>query len=72
MAYAAHGFQAVGLFLSQKTEISHKQNVKIFQFYIRMTNFRLPGSIIKKVDFFFFADSLDSCGLLKVSNQRHV
>ena len=42
------GFLAVGLFLDWKSKISHKQNVKEFQFYIRMPNFRLLGSIIKK------------------------
>ena len=34
------GFSPVGLFLGR--------NVKEFQFYIRMPNFRLLGSIIKK------------------------
>ena len=42
------GFLAVGLFLGRKSKISHEQNVKEFQFYIRMPNFRLLGSIIKK------------------------
>ena len=42
------GFSAVGLFLGRKSKISHEQNVKEFQFYIRMPNFRLLGSIIKK------------------------
>ena len=42
------GFSAVGLFLDRKTKISQEQNVKEFQFYIRMPNFRLLGSIIKK------------------------
>ena len=41
-------FSAVDLFLCRKSKISHEQNIKEFQFYIRMTNFRLPGSIIKK------------------------
>ena len=41
-------FSAVGLFLGQKSKISQEQNVKEFQFYIRMQNFRLLGSIIKK------------------------
>ena len=41
-------FSAVGLFLGRKSKISHEQNVKEFQFYIRMPNFRLLGSIIKK------------------------
>ena len=43
------GFSAVGLFLGLKSKISREQNVKEFQFYIRMPNFRLLGSIIKKV-----------------------
>ena len=42
------GFSAVGLFLGRKSKISHKQNVKEFQFYICMPNLRLLGSIIKK------------------------
>ena len=42
------GFSAVGLFLGRKSKNSQEQNVKEFQFYIRMTNFRLLGSIIKK------------------------
>ena len=42
------GFSAVGLFLERKLKISHEQNVKEFQFYIRMQNFRLLGWIIKK------------------------
>ena len=42
------GFSAVGLFLGRKSKISHEQNVKEFQFYIRMPNFRLLGLIIKK------------------------
>ena len=42
------GFSAIGLLLGQKLKISHKQNVEEFQFYIRMQNFRLLGSIIKK------------------------
>ena len=42
------GFSAVGLFLGRKSKISHEQNVKEFQFYIRMPNFRFLGSIIKK------------------------
>ena len=42
------GFSAVGLFLGRKSKISYEQNVKEFQFYIRMTNFWLLGSIIKK------------------------
>ena len=45
--YAAHGFRAVGLFLGRKSNISQEQNVKEFQFYIRIPNFRLLGSIIK-------------------------
>ena len=39
------GFSA---FLGRKSKTSHEQNVKEFQFYIRMPNFRLLGSIIKK------------------------
>ena len=42
------GFSAVRLFLGRKLKISLEQNVKEFQFYIRMPNFRLLGSIIKK------------------------
>ena len=42
------GFSTVGLFLGRKSKISQEQNVKEFQFYIRMPNFRLLGSIIKK------------------------
>ena len=42
------GFLVVGLFLCQKSKISHEQNVKEFQFYMRMPNFRLLGSIINK------------------------
>ena len=41
-------FLAVGLFLGRKSKISHEQNVKEFQFYIRIPNFRPLGSIIKK------------------------
>ena len=33
-------FSAVGLFLGRKWKISHEQNVKEFQFYIHMPNFR--------------------------------
>ena len=40
-------FLAVTLFLVWKSKISHEQNVKEFQFYIRMPNFMLLGSIIK-------------------------
>ena len=39
---------AVFLFLGRKSKISHEQNGKEFQFYIRVLNFRLLGSIIKK------------------------
>ena len=42
------GFSAVGLFLGRKSKILNEQNVKEFQFYIRMLNFRLIASIIKK------------------------
>ena len=42
------GFSAVGLFLGRKSKISQEQNVKEFEFYIRIPNFRLLGSIIKK------------------------
>ena len=42
------GFSAIGLFLGRKSKTFHEQNVKEFQFYIRMPNFRLLGSIIKK------------------------
>ena len=41
-------FSAVGLYLGRKSKISHEQNVKEFQFYIRMPNFWLLGLIIKK------------------------
>ena len=41
-------FSAVGLFLGLKSKISHYQNVIYFQVYIRLSNFRLLGSIIKK------------------------
>ena len=39
---------ALGLFLGLKSKISHKQNVKQFQLYIRLSNFKLLGSIIIK------------------------
>ena len=42
------GFLAIGLFLSRKSKISQEQNVKEFQFYICMPNFRILGSLIKK------------------------
>ena len=42
------GFSALGLFQGQNLKISQEQNVKEFQFYIRIPNFRLLGSIIKK------------------------
>ena len=42
------GFSAIGLFLGRKLKISIKENVKEFQFYIRMPNFSFLGSIIKK------------------------
>ena len=45
------GFSAVGLFLGRKLKISHEQNVKEFEFYIRMPIFSFLGSIII---FFFF------------------
>ena len=41
------GFSGVGLFLGRKLKISQEQNVKEFQFYIRMQNFRLLVSIKK-------------------------
>ena len=41
-------FSAVGQFVGRKSKISHEQNVSIFQFYIRLSNFRLVGAIIKK------------------------
>ena len=41
-------FSAVGLFLGLKSKISHEQNVIYFQFYIRLPNCRLLGSIIFK------------------------
>ena len=40
-------FLAIGLFLGLKSKILHEQNVIYFQFYIRLPNFRLLGSIIK-------------------------
>ena len=42
------GYSAVGLFIGRKMKISQEKNVKEFQFYIRMQNCRLLGSIIKK------------------------
>ena len=39
-------FSAVGLFLGRKSKIFKEQNVKEFQFYICMPDFRLLGSII--------------------------
>ena len=39
---------ALSLFIGLKSKIPHEQNVIIFQFYIRMPNFRHLGSIIKK------------------------
>ena len=42
------GFLTIGLFLGRKSKMSQVQNVKEFQFYIHMPNFRLLGSIIKK------------------------
>ena len=41
-------FSAVGLFLGLKSKILHEQNVIDFQFYVRLPNFRLLGSIIYK------------------------
>ena len=41
-------FSAVGLFLGLKSKISHEQNVIYFQFYIRLPNCRLLGTIIFK------------------------
>ena len=41
-------FSAVGLFLGRKSKILHEQNVKKFQFYIRMPYFSFLGSIIKE------------------------
>ena len=41
-------YSAIGLFLGRKSKISHGQNVIIFQFYIRMANFRHLDSIMKK------------------------
>ena len=57
------GFSAVDLFLSRKLKIFQEQNVKGFQFYIRMPNFRLPGSIIKK-EYLNVADPLKKSRLL--------
>ena len=42
------GFSAVGLFQGRILKLSLEQNVKEFQFYIRMRNFRLLSSILKK------------------------
>ena len=42
------GFSALGLFLGRKSKISIEETPKEFQFYIRMPNFRLLGSIMKK------------------------
>ena len=39
---------ATGLFLGLKSKILHEQNVIYFQFYIRLQNLRLLGSIINK------------------------
>ena len=41
------GFSVAVLFLGRKLKISLEQNVKEYQFYIRMPNFRPLGSIIK-------------------------
>ena len=59
------GFSAVGLFLDQKLKISFEQNVKEFQFYICMPNFRLLGSIIKK-KYLKVADPLKGIDYLRV------
>ena len=40
-------FSAVGLFLSLKSKMLHEQYVIYFQFYIRLPNLGLLGSIIK-------------------------
>ena len=37
------GFSAVGLFLGRKSKISQEQNVKEFQFYIRLQKFQASG-----------------------------
>ena len=42
------GLSVVGLFLGRKLKISIEDTPKEFQFYIRMPNFRLLVSIIKK------------------------
>ena len=57
------GFSVVGLFLGRKSKIFQEQNVKEFQFYIRMPNFRLLGSIIKKT-YLKVADTLKKSRLL--------
>ena len=68
-------FSAVGLFLGRKLKISHEQNVKEFQFYISMQNFKLLGSIIKK-KYPKVADPLNMCKAamerrgLKVNNGK--
>ena len=56
------GFSAVGIFLGRKSKNSQEQNVKEFQFYIWMPNFRLLGSIIKK-KYLKVADTLNPTNL---------
>ena len=63
------GFSPVGLFLGRKSKISHEQYVKEFQFYIRMTNFRLLGSIIIKKKYPKVVDPLKSI-IISAYNQR--
>ena len=64
------GFSAVGLFLGRKSNISQEQNVKEFQFYIRMPNFRLLGSIIIK-KYLKVADPLKGTDPLKINQIFH-
>ena len=67
--------EPVGLFLGRKLKISHEKNVKEFQFYISMQNFRLLGSIIKK-KYPKVADPLKECTVwakncLRTWQQKH-
>ena len=64
------GFSAVGLFLGRKSKISHEQNVKEFQFYIRMPKFRVLSSIIKK-KYPKVADPLKSYNTMFLTSRRN-
>ena len=57
------GFSAVGLFLGRKSKISHEQNVKEFQFYIRVPNFQASRFNNKK-KYMKVADPLKKSRLL--------